>query len=349
MELRNMLRYKMGWADPSGPKNEVVLSSRIRLARNLREFPFPSRGNAKAHAAVLSAALEAAGKTKALGKAARIRLDAIEPLDRALLVERHLASRNLVDEPKNRAVLVGDREVASLMVNEEDHLRLQVIDSGLCLEELFKTADALDDELSASLDFAFRPDWGYLAACPTNTGTGLRASCLVHLPGLGMLRQMDRVLDGLSRLGVVARGLYGEGTQVMGDFYQISNGTALGAKEKDILATISKVVSSLVQKELDARQAMAQGQGKRRLEDLVWRALGALMNARVMTFQEAMGHLSAARMALSLGWDIPADMNAVNELIVQAQPAHVQMLAGKELAPEDRDYLRAALLRRKFK
>ncbi|MFH1725667.1 MAG: protein arginine kinase [Elusimicrobiota bacterium] len=348
MRLGNMLHHKMGWALPAGPNHEVVLSSRVRLARNLADRPFPGRAGAEDSAAVLATVADVVRKSKSLGNAAQITLEELAPLDRSFLVERHLISNLLASEPKGRAVIVGDRDILSLMINEEDHLRLQGIDSGLCLKELLGKTGALDSELSESLDIAYHLEWGYLAACPTNLGTGLRASTLVHLPGLTLTGQINRVLDGLSRLGVIARGLYGEGTKVMGDFYQISNATSLGPAEGAIVEDMTNVVGILIQKENEARSELSDGTRKLRLEDLVYRSLGILGNARMVTYEETMQHLSYVRMGLSLGWKLPASLDTVNELIVLAQPAHIQMLAGKELDSMDRDFLRATLLRRKL-
>jgi len=348
MQLHNMLRLKMGWAEPSGPQHEVVLSSRVRLARNLRGRPFPGRSNPKGLASVLDDTLEAARGIKPFAKAASVLLDGLEETDRRFLVERHLISRLLAQTPRERGVLIGEREILSLMINEEDHLRLQVIDSGLSLDRLYSQADALDDELSRLLDFAFRPDWGYLAACPTNAGTGLRASCLVHLAGLGLRGQINATLEGLSRLGIVVRGLYGEGTKVTGDLYQISNSASLGPSEAAIIASVSKVAGTLAQRELEARRALAAGERRTRLADHVYRSLGALQNARIISYEEAMHHLSYVRLALSLEWEMPVGLSQVNELTVLARPGHIQMAADRELDAGERDLERASLLRKKF-
>lgn len=349
MQLKNMLRVKMGWAHAGGPRNEFVLSSRVRLARNLADHNFPSRADSKTFAAVIAECFRAAEKAPSLAGAARIRLDELEPLERRFLVERHLISNLLAAKPKGRGVVVGEADRLSMMINEEDHLRLQGVDSGLCLPELLKKAGALDDDLSGELKAAFHASWGYLAACPTNTGTGLRASCLVHLPGLSLTGTINRVLEGLSRLGVNARGLYGEGTQVMGDLYQISNATALGRREEEIIERISQVVERLIAKEAETREEFVRGPQKLRLEDLIYRAVGTLSSARIISFEETMQNLSYLRLGLALRWKLPADIETVNELLVLAQPAHIQMLAGKELEPGDRDFLRATLLRRKIR
>jgi len=349
MQLANMVRYKMGWARPSGPEHGVVLSSRIRMARNLKSLPFPCRAKEKDAARVLQEVFEAAAKSPSLKDAARIALKEIDATDRAFLVERHLISNDLASQPRFRGVVVGDQDRLSLMVNEEDHIRLQGIDSGLCLKELLGAVDAVDDELAASLDIAFHPRWGFLTACPTNTGTGLRASSLVHLAGLHLTGELQGVLKKLSRFGLIARGLYGEGTKVMGDFYQISNAVALGPSEVKIIQAVSEVVAELVKQEIRAREELSSGSSKARLEDMVYRSLGVLTSARLIGYEETMQHLSHVRIGLSLGWRFPADLSTINEMIVLAQPAHIEMLTGKPLTDEDRDLLRAALLRRRLR
>ncbi|MDE2292093.1 MAG: ATP--guanido phosphotransferase [Elusimicrobia bacterium] len=300
-------------------------------------------------AAVLKDAFAAASSSPSLAKAARVRLDEVDAVDREFLVERRLASRLLAAAPASRGVVVGESEVLSVMVNEEDHLRLQGIDSGLCLDGLLERVSALDDELSASLDVAFHPAWGYETACPTNVGTGLRASALVHLPALALTGQVNGVLQSLGAAGLIARGHYGEGTKVLGDFYQVANARSLGPSEAQIVKGVAGAVQTLVRAETKARAELARGSGKVRLEDLVYRSLGVLTQARLLSYEEAMQHLSALRLGLSLGWDVPADLTTVNELTVLAQPAHVQMLAGKELDAGDRDLLRATLLRGRLK
>jgi protein arginine kinase len=342
-----MLRYKMAWARPDGPENAVVLSSRVRLARNVEGKPFPARSSENDLAGVLKSAFDAAAETR-LKDAARVELSDVTPLERHFLVERKLISRGHAESPAGRGVLVGDRDAMSVMVNEEDHLRLQNIDSGLCLARLWDEASALDDDFAERLPFSYRPKWGYLTCCPTNAGTGMRASCLVHLPGLTVTGRIESVLRGLERLGVLVRGLYGEGTRVLGDFYQVSNRTALGDPEEKIVDGVTAVVRGLIAKEREAREELAAGDRKLKLEDLVYRSLGLLSNARLLTYEETMHHLSYVRMGLALDWKLPTDLAEVNELLVLAQPAHIQMLAGKTLDRKDREFLRSTLVRRKL-
>lgn len=344
-----MLRVPMAWSAPDGPHADVVLSSRVRLARNLKAHPFPSRARAGDFAEVLAEALAAAAKARSLAGAARIRLDDVDAVDRLFLVERRLASNLLAAEPRERAVVVGERETLSLMVNEEDHLRLQGLGPGLSLADLYARVAALDDELAASLELAFHREWGFLAACPTNAGTGLRASALVHLPGLGLTGRVNRVLDSLARRRLTTRGLYGEGTRVMGDFYQVSNSTTLGHGETEIVGAVGEAVEAVVAEESRARSELESGPQRLKLEDLVYRSLGALRGARVIAYEETLQHLSYLRLAAGLGWKVPSDLGTINELVILAQPGHIQMLAGKELEAADRDFLRATLLRRKLK
>jgi protein arginine kinase len=265
------------------------------------------------------------------------------------LVERHLASPLLASHAAHRGVIVGERESTVVMVNEEDHLRLAALLPGLRLREAHAAVDRLDDGLSAGLDFSFRDDLGYLTACPTNLGTGMRASCLVHLPGLVMTGAVGKLVESLGRAGLVARGLYGEGTRVIGDFFQISNATGFGRSEAEILAALDKAIAALVAREKEAREALSSGAAKAKLEDQVHRSAGLLCCARLLPFEECQQHLSRLRLGLALGWRLYADLAIVNELTLSTQPAHLDLLAEKVLSPLDRDALRASMVRRRLR
>lgn len=347
MQLQTMLRFRAGWAQAEGPEHAVVLSTRVRLARNLRA-PFPSHLGPAGLKRVLEQAF-AAAHSAGLKNAAFFKFSDLDHTDRAFLVERHLASPNLAAHPAHRAVIVGENESLAAMVNEEDHLRLASLLPGLQLKEAHAAADRLDDGLSASLDFAFRDDLGYLTACPTNLGTGMRASCLVHLPALTMTGAIGRLIDSLTRAGLIARGLYGEGTRVVGDFFQLSNATGFGRTEGEILAALERSVTAIVGREKEARMALSSGTAKLRFEDEIHRSLGVLGAARLLPFEEGQQHLSRLRLGVALGWKIPADLSLVNELTLTTQPAHLDLLAQRELTPLDRDALRASLVRRRFK
>ena len=274
MQLQTMLRFKTGWAEAGGPENEVVLSTRVRLARNLRA-PFPAHAGPAGLKRTLDAAF-AAAKSAGLKNAAFFKLSDLDETDRTFLVERHLASPLLAERPNSRGVAVGENETLVVMVNEEDHLRLAALLPGQQLRAAHAAVDRLDDGLSAALDFAFRDDLGYLTACPTNLGTGMRASCLVHLPALGMTGAIVRLIESLGRAGLIARGLHGEGTRVVGDFFQLSNATGFGRTEGEILAALEKSVGAVAARETEARAALSTGSAKTKLEDEVYRSLGLL-------------------------------------------------------------------------
>lgn len=348
MQLHNMLKLKAGWISGPGPEQAGVLSSRVRLARNLADSRFPGKASPKDLKAVLEKCWEAARKTKSLSKAAYLGLKELEPLDRRFLMERHLISHELADQNESRGVVIGDKEMLSLMVNEEDHLRLQSIEAGFSLKEAYKKAAELDADLSNKISFAFDGQWGHLTACPTNVGTGMRASCLVHLPALGLQGKINPILEGLSRLGMAIRGLYGEGTRVLGDFFQISNATALGRSEEEMIGNLESALKALVQKEKQAQKEIAEGSDRLRLEDRIYRSLGILQQARSISFEESMQHLSSLRLGLSLKLELTCDLTSLNELLLILQPAHVQMAAHKELSPAERDFLRAQILRKRL-
>ena len=347
MQLQTMLRFRAGWSEADGPQAGIVLSTRVRLARNL-QAPFPSRLSPAGLKRVLSEAFDAAACGPLKG-AAYFKLADLDETDRAFLVERHLVSPALAAHPSHRGVVVGEKETLAAMVNEEDHLRLAALLPGLQLREAHAAVDRLDDALAGRLDFAFRDDLGYLTACPTNLGTGMRASCLMHLPALTMTGALPKLMDGLTRSGLIARGLYGEGTRVIGDFFQVSNATGFGRTEAEILAALEKSVAAIVAREGDARAALSAGGAKVKLEDEVHRSLGLLGAARLLSFEEAQHHLSRLRLGLALGWKLPADLSLANELTLSVQPAHLDLLAQKVLPDLERDALRAALVRRRLK
>jgi protein arginine kinase len=243
---------------------------------------------------------------------------------------------------------VANYEDLSVMVNEKDHLRLQCLNSGFAIEEAFRAALKLDEALGRALPFAYGANFGFLTACPTNTGTGMRVSCLAHLPALSRLGQMPQVLESLAHLGVTARGIYGEGTYVLGDFYQISNAACLGRSEEDLCLNIDRVIRNLIRQEIAAREVLLKGPTKLRTEDAVYRALGLLRHARSLSYEEFMQNISLARMGAALGWDIGVDFSTFNQVTLLMQPAHIQAAAGRPLDPAARDAFRADYLRKKL-
>ncbi|MDH5284796.1 MAG: ATP--guanido phosphotransferase, partial [Gemmatimonadota bacterium] len=294
----------MPWLDASGPNSQMVLSTRIRLARNLANRPFAIRATGADRERVLSEVVAVSRECPSLEAAQLIRLDRIGPGDRRLLHERHLVSRELAcleGEAQVRpasAVLLRDR--IGLMLNEEDHLRLQGIRSGFDLQAAYQDVERMDSELGQRLAFAFHSEFGYLTSCPTNAGTGMRASVLIHLPGLVLTKEISKVLQGLAQVGLTFRGLYGEGSEVVGNFFQLSNQTTLGKSEQELLDHLGRMVRQVIEYEEQARHVLRRDVPII-IEDKVWRAYGLLRHARSLSFEEAMNLLSGVRLGVGLG------------------------------------------------
>jgi protein arginine kinase len=275
------------------------------------------------------------------------RLNELDNIDRQFLVERHLMSHDHATNPQGKGVIVSEEEALSVMVNEEDHLRIQVLQSGFNLDGTWEIINNIDNALSEKLDFAFMPEWGYLTACPTNTGTAMRGSVMLHLPALVMTRQVNKVLMAISKLSFASRGFYGEGTQAIGNFYQISNQVSLGHSELDIIQNINGLIRQIVEQEEQARQALLV-QNKPVLEDKICRAWGTLKNARIISSQETIELLSMVRLGVDVGILRELDPKTLNELFIMIQPAHLQKIEGKKLNTMERDTRRAQLIREKL-
>ncbi len=347
MTLDDLLQQTASWLEGSGPHSDVVISSRVRMARNFRETPFLTLTTADDEERVVERTLEAAGATPSLREAGFFDLSDFGEGDRRLLVERHLISPALALRVSHNGVLVGPHESYSVMINEEDHLRLQALMPGFDVQAAWEKANTIDTELGSHIEFAFDDEFGYLTACPTNTGTGLRASILIHLPGLVLLQTVDQVIRGINQVGLTVRGFYGEGTDVVGSLFQISNQTTLGKSEPDILETLERVVRQVIDYEQDARQTLLHD-ARDQIEDKVHRAYGILSYASVMSGQEFMNLSSAVRLGLGLGLLGRPEARQLNELMVRVQPSHVQRLSGSVLDSEQRDYHRAKMVRERF-
>lgn len=347
MKLLDELSRKIcPWLQGTGPESDIVISSRVRLARNLTQYPFTSRANDHEKREIVLRLREQLRALPSTGSFAFLPVEELSSLDRQFLVERQLISRELAGGEGPRAVAFASDESVSLMVNEEDHVRLQVMQSGLALNPAWERASSLDDDLDSALDFAFHPQFGFLTACPTNVGTGLRASVMLHLPALTITREIERVLRTMQKLNLAVRGLFGEGTQPSGDFYQVSNQITLGRSEEDILEELQQVVPMVIEYERKARQALLESR-RNDLQDSVCRSLGILSSAHTITSEETMFHLSRIRMGVNLGFlDIP--VSVINELFMQTQPAHLQKLYGQELDVDERNLTRASLLRERL-
>lgn len=338
------------WMTGGECESDIVLSSRIRLARNLDGVPFPNRASGSQLAAVVN---EMEKSVEDIQKAGQrecmfIKLDELLPLARCVLVEKHVISPNHAAQPENRALIVGEDTAISIMVNEEDHLRIQCMAPGLDLTSVLETANNIDDVLEARCDFGFNEQMGYLTACPTNLGTGLRASVMLHLPALVLSKQINRIVNAATQLGLAVRGLYGEGTEAVGNVFQISNQLTLGYTEQEIIDNLYSVVRQIVAHERNARQILLN-ESMDTLSDRVWRSFGILRYARSINGQEALSMLSEVRLGMDLGIINEAPAGVFNELLVAARPNFLQNQAGgKEMEAAERDRLRAEMIRSKM-
>jgi protein arginine kinase len=347
MKIEDLLNHTSEWLKGTGPNSDIVISSRIRLARNLDKYPFPHWANKAQLEEVLAKTSGAMAKIDMLKNSTLFKLADLDTVDRQFLVERHLMSIEHSQKTDYKAVLVDDEEVISVMINEEDHLRIQLMQSGFNLFEAWNIINGLDDSLSKLVDYAYLDDFGYLTACPTNTGTGMRGSIMLHLPALVMSRQIERVLAAIAKLSFTTRGLYGEGTQASGNFFQISNQVSLGHGEEEMIENINGLIRQIIEQETQARQILLS-KNKTILEDRINRSLGILKSARIITSQETIELLSMVRLGNDLGMVKDIDRRTINELFIITQPAHLQKLENKKLSSEERDLKRAQLIRKKL-
>jgi protein arginine kinase len=348
MNLDNLTHTSGEWLRGTGPESDIVISSRIRLARNLAAFPFTNRANAHQKAEIENLLRDRIAKLELDPNLIYFNVPGLSALDRQFLVERQLISRELAAAEGPRGVALGPRETVSLMVNEEDHVRLQVMRSGFSLDEAWQDIDKVDDLLEQRLTFAFNEEFGYLTACPTNVGTGMRASVMLHLPALVMIKHIEKVFRALQKINLAVRGLYGEGSRASGDFYQISNQVTLGKAETTILGEIREVIPRIIEYERQARQTLVR-EGRQALQDRVHRAYGTLCSATMMTSEETMDLLSSVRLGINLGLLEDISMPTVNELFIHTQPAHLQKLMGATLDGEERNAARARYLRSRLR
>jgi len=337
------------WMADEGKHADIVMSTRIRLARNLTGFRFPlsfSENEAlQVDQAVSAVLLDADSELESTFS--YIDIKELSALNRRVLVEKHLISPKLANSEVTGSVLLSENEAISVMINEEDHIRIQCIFPGLQLHEAWEQANHIDDMLEKELPYAFDEQFGYLTSCPTNSGTGLRASVMMHLPSLTMTNQMNRLVTTITRLGMVVRGIYGEGSEALGNVYQISNQTTLGKSEEDILTDLQSITEQIIQKEREARTALLHTRAKE-LEDRLYRSLGVLSYARILTTEEAGRCLSDVRLGIDLKLIKGVDVSILNECMIFMQPGFLQKYAGTSLQPEERDVFRAKLFRERL-
>jgi protein arginine kinase len=348
MNLDNLTHTSGEWLRATGPESDIVISSRIRLARNLAAFPFANRASAYQKAEIEGLLRDRIGKLELDPRLDYWAVPNLSPLDRQFLVERQLISRELAAAEGPRGVAVGPRETVSIMVNEEDHLRLQVMRSGFALDEAWQDIDKVDDLVEQKVAYAFSEEFGYLTACPTNVGTGMRASVMLHLPALVWTKQIEKVFRALQKINLAVRGLYGEGSRASGDFYQISNQVTLGKSEQTILTEIREVIPQIITYERQARAALLR-ESRQALQDRVSRAFGTLCSATMMTSEETMDLLSSVRLGVNLNLLDDITIRTVNELFIHTQPAHLQKLMGALLDGEERNAARARYLRTRLR
>lgn len=347
MKLNDLISHTSEWLKGTGPNADIVISSRIRLARNLDKVPFPHWANKKQREETLEAIRATLDKAGYLKKAMLLELKDLDNVDKQFLIERHLISFEHAKSQDSRAVFIDGEEILSVMINEEDHLRMQVMQSGFNLFEAWSIINSIDDALAKELSFAFSKDWGYLTACPTNTGTGMRGSVMLHLPALVFSRQINRVLAAIAKLQFTTRGFYGEGTEASGNFFQISNQVSLGHNEEETIANINGLIRQIIEQEEAGRQAILT-HDRVMLEDKIWRGLGTLRSAHIISSQETIELLSLIRLGCDLQVIKNIDRRTINELFILTQPAHLQKLEGKKLTSQERDLKRAELIRNKL-
>jgi protein arginine kinase len=346
MPLEDFIKQSAGkWMDGDGPESDTVISSRVRLARNLSEIPFPYLMSKEDSEKIIKKVNKVVQENSS-NEFELVSMRNLSSLGRGALVEKHLISPSLADND-NGAVIIRDDEVVSIMVNEEDHLRIQALFSGQQLEKAWELCNTIDDTLEEQLNYAFSEQTGYLTACPTNAGTGIRVSVMVHLPALIMTSQLNRIFSTISQVGLTVRGLYGEGTQAIGNIYQISNQITLGQTELEIIENLNGVTKQIIEQERAVREVLLK-ERRTKLCDKIGRSYGIIKNAHIISSEEAMQLLSDVRLGVELGLLKNISLKMINELTVLIRPAYLQELAGKELSPYERDIRRAETIRNRF-
>lgn len=333
------------WMRSEGPDSDVVISSRVRLARNLTSQPFPLLATTAQATEVLEQVEQVdLNDNYKEDEYKWLKLNELTELQKRVLVEKHLVSPNLINDSRAGAVIINKNQSVSIMVNEEDHIRIQCLYPGFQLEEAWKAANEIDDTFEEGLEYAYDEVKGYLTTCPTNVGTGLRASVMMHLPALVITQQINRILSAVTQVGLAVRGLYGEGSEALGNLFQVSNQITLGQSEEEIINNLYSVVKQIIEHEKAARKRLLNESSKR-LEDRVCRSYGVLMHAVIIDSKEAAQRLSDIRLGIDLGMLEHLPQHVVNELMIMTQPGFLQQRFADKLSPEERDIKRAELIR----
>ena len=335
------------WMNEEGPESDIVLSSRVRLARNLQNHTFSTLLKSEEANSIIEQVENQLKPLQEQQEFVMLKMAKMQSLEKRMLVEKHLISPHLAEQSPYGACLLSQDEKVSIMFNEEDHIRIQCMLSGLQLSEALEKANKFDDIIEEKVDYAFDEKRGYLTCCPTNVGTGLRASVMMHLPGLIITQQMSRIIPAINQLGLVVRGIYGEGSEALGNIFQISNQTTLGKSENDIVHDLTIVVQQIIEQERLAREALVNTMNIQ-LEDRVFRSLGILAHSRIIESKEAAKCLSDVRLGIDLGYIKNISKMILNELMILTQPGFLQKYAGGELRPQERDYRRATFIRERL-
>ena len=344
MNLDDLLSRTCPWLLGNGEENDIVISCRIRLARNLVGFPFPIRATEQDRRLVQDTVQQAAAELFSENDYHFVNIPTLSPLDREYLLERQLISRELIATDRSHAAVIDRQERFCVMINEEDHLRIHAMASGLAPKKVWEQLDQVDDQLASKLDYVFHEKYGFLTSCVTNVGTGMRIGMMLHLPALLAINEMDKVLRSLQKANLTVRGLYGESSQILGDLYQISNRVTLGKHETEMIAKMTDLIPQIVAYERQARDFLVKDR-REIILDRCSRALGVLRTARTIGSIETILHLSSLRLGIHTGLLEGIDIATVNMLLLHTQPAHLQKLQGADSSQADQDIVRAAYIR----
>lgn len=334
------------WYINKGPDSDVVLSSRVRLARNFVKYPFPHKTTPEQQKQIIKDTKDALfkGNQQMAETFKYYDFIALDTIEKSVLVEKHVASKELLEGKRESGILLSSDEQISIMINEEDHLRIQCLATGMQLYETLEVCNNIDDLLSENIEFSWNDTIGYLTSCPTNIGTAIRASVMMHLPALVMTGYIKAVIEALGKLGLAVRGMYGENTEASGNMFQLSNQITLGKSEEDILLSIKNITTQIIEQERALRKQLLQ-QNKYELEDRIFRSFGILKNARIITTNECLKHLSDLRMGVDIGIIEDISIEDINEITLLVQPGSLQKKAKRTLNSNERDIVRAKIVR----
>jgi protein arginine kinase len=344
MRFSTLIKHPADWMTGAVDVDSIVLTSRVRLARNLRLEPFPGWATKERRVEILERVKPEVEALSMMKEGFSQELDGLSSLQKQVLVERHLISREQAACGEGSAAVVNRKQTLSLMINEEDHLRMQAIRPGLTLTEAYELVSGVDLELEQRLEFAFDHEVGYISACPTNLGTGMRASSMLHLPGLVLSDQIGQVLQAVGKLGLAVRGFFGEGTESLGNLFQVSNQSTLGESEETIIRRLERVIGQVAEHERNARQKLLEDDPEM-VYDRVGRSYGTLRHAHVIASKEALNLLSLLRLGAEMQFFPSEVVRMCDALLMEIQPAHLQLHTGNKLAPEQRDAIRAEIIR----